>query len=171
MSTTHSDEYDAVIDALHVQYTPKMQAVLGEVRAIFVDQIGWWAGDTYDMDDEEYVWTFQAAPTEFGKGDDPAIDVSITLGEAVVFGDGESNPFGVSFRLDIVGYGGRIIGGIAPYNYTEDCWVDGTDADAVAARWQLIQDANLTEIPALTSVAEEIVSISLHVLPCRGNPG
>lgn len=149
------DEYDKVIDAIYAEYAPKMQAVLDNVRSLLVNEMGWWAGDSYDLSDEEYEWRFSAAPTEANQGDDPAIDVSLTLGEARVFGDEDRAPFGVSFRLDIVGYGGRIIGGFAPYNYTDQCWVDGSDADAVAERWQLVEDADLSSIPALINEYRE----------------
>ena len=66
------------------------------------------------------------------------VDVSITTLESEV-NDGEEN--GLNFSLDVVGWGGTMIGGMTPFNYSDRVWVARDDADAVEERWNLFQGA------------------------------
>jgi hypothetical protein len=66
---------------------------------------------------------------------------------------------GLTFRLDVVEYGGRIICGYTPYNYTEKCWVDANDAEAVKTRWnELIPEGNQHVDPG-EHLAQEVAYI------------
>lgn len=56
---------------------------------------------------------------------------------------------GVNFGLDIVEYGGIILGGLAPFNYSPEVWVDSRNPDAVLARWHVFEDADISDIPDL----------------------
>lgn len=149
------EDYDTVIDAIHEDFEPRAMNRLHDIKVFLHNVFGWESTNTYDMDDEEYQWHFTTGEhltLENGDASETGIDVSLTLGEAIVFGDGGVDgefPYGVSFRLDFVGYGGQIIGGIAPYNYTPECWVDGKDRSAVEERFALVESASLHELPNL----------------------
>lgn len=135
------DDYHDVMDAIKARYEVRVLAKLTEIREFIEANQGHDCGDVFSIDDEEYDWRFMV------EQDTPhAYDVSITQGEAVVFGD---EAYGVSWRIDFVGESGRIIGGFAPYNYTSSCWVDAKDPDAVEVRFQAIEAASLHDLPIL----------------------
>ena len=46
---------------------------------------------------------------------------------------------GVNFSCDISGWGGVIIGGFTPHNYTDECWVSRRDPEAIAERWRVFK--------------------------------
>ena len=75
------------------------------------------------------------------------VDITFTIAEAEYWDDPD-NRFGVNFMLDIVECGGRILGGHCPYNYTKEVWVDRRNANAVEARFQMM------EAPSLDSIVE-----------------
>ncbi len=50
-------------------------------------------------------------------------------------------------------YGGRIIGGFCPYNYSEDVWVKASDRTAVYERFELFK--NGCDPLAVVSLIEE----------------
>lgn len=80
--------------------------------------------------------------SEIFKGGDDEFRMSLDLrrGEVTVLGmdfillDADVNGAdeGVGIKLDLIGYGGLMLGGYAPYNYTADAFT--TDLDEVAAR-------------------------------------
>ena len=100
--------------------------------------------DPFEMDCDSYSWQMLVTHDEWFPEVEQGVDVSI---EIVDSHDYEGFDGGYTFCLDIVEYGGRILGGCAPYNYTEKCWVktlpeiwerweelrNAIDADAVAA--------------------------------------
>ena len=59
--------------------------------------------------------------------------------------DGKEN--GVNFAVDIVSYGGHVIGGLTPYNYTADVWVSRDNPEAIDERFSLMQQADVSGIP------------------------
>lgn len=116
-------------------YGPKIEAILGEIQAA-VNATGMSACDPFDMHDDEWRWDI-AVYRDANQDGEPFCDVYITIIESEI-NDGEKD--GINFMLDAVEYGGRIIGGLCPYNYTEDIWVSRRDPEAVAERWRLFED-------------------------------
>jgi hypothetical protein len=57
--------------------------------------------------------------------------------------------------VDIVEYSGAIIGGLCPYNYTDQVWVTLDDIAAIDRRFDLMMDADTSEIPALIKAHKE----------------
>lgn len=90
------------------------------------------------MDGDLYKWSMIASRPGCGD-DEKRLDISISLVEQQEFeGEGE----GITFRWDMIEWGGAILGEIAPYNYTSDVWVDSTDEQAVEVRFGLIEQAD-----------------------------
>lgn len=89
-----------------------------------------------DMTDEEYSYSVLVYPegAEYSDG----VDVGITLLESAVNGN---DPGGVNFGLRVVSYGGHVLGGLVPYNYTPDVWVSEADENAVEERWNVFSHA------------------------------
>lgn len=101
-----------------------------------------------DMTDEEHRWSVLVR--QVGGDEEDGVDVTVTVLESEVRGDEEG---GVNFGLDVVSYGGAIVGGFVPYNYTPDVWVDAADSDAVEARWRLF-DGGLDPSAVVDSIQE-----------------
>lgn len=106
-------------------------------------------GGPYDLSDEEYKWSILVYP---GEEQEVGADVTITIAESVAHDGIET---GINFMSDIVGYGGSIIGGIAPYNYTPEVWVDIDDDEAIEERWKIFSNA-FNAVAAVDSVAAHI---------------
>lgn len=53
---------------------------------------------------------------------------------------------GVNFSIHCSTRGGRIVGGLTPYNYGPECWVPRRDADAVEERFELLEQADHYEL-------------------------
>jgi hypothetical protein len=77
---------------------------------------------------------------------DENVDISFKLCESEEC-DGEEG--GVNFALDIVEVSGRIIGGLTPYNYSDSCWVNRKDKQAVEERFRILEQADENDIPLL----------------------
>jgi hypothetical protein len=74
------------------------------------------------------------------------IDITIQICESPEY---DGTFAGITFRLDIVEFGGRILGEFSPYNWTEQVWVSITDREAIETRFRLLEDANISTIPDL----------------------
>jgi hypothetical protein len=71
--------------------------------------------------------------------DEHDVDIRVDMCFATSIGErGPGGKEGVQFSLMVTEYGGCIIGGRAPYNYTDQCFVDADDAAAVQKRWDLL---------------------------------
>lgn len=121
---------DTEID--HVEgYQPKMKELLEQVRTEAHER-GYDCNEPGDMSDDHYRWFVLVCPKggEYENG----VDVTVSAPESETF-DGHEG--GVNFSSDVVHYGGVILGGMCPYNYTEGCWVDRKDPEAIRERWEL----------------------------------
>lgn len=96
--------------------------------------------------DDEYRWEFAIRrDPEQGSGDGN-VEVTFRLCESEKC-DGDAG--GVNFGLDVVEWGGRILGDMCPFNYTDECWVDRADKKAVEQRFALVEGADFEKIADL----------------------
>lgn len=117
-------------------YTTKIRSLLEQVRDAAREH-GLDSSDPYDMSDAEERWALHVQPA--GSSDDEdGVEVSITVLESEQC-DGQEN--GLNFGLDVVSHGGRILGGLCPFNYTDRVWVDRDDSEAVEERWKVFANA------------------------------
>lgn len=139
-----------ITDTYEATYGPKIREILETVRAEALER-GLLCDEPCDMTDEDVRWSalVQPAGTE-PDAEGVGADVNITVAESEHW-DGHEG--GVNFILDVVGVGGEIIGGLAPYNYTDDCWVERTDEDAVETRWVIF--SNGCDADAIVDSIEE----------------
>ena len=127
-------DFDAKVKQLKVKLQPRIERVLTDIGEAFKSE-GWtWPEGICDMSDEEYSWSIQVYRPDSNDEDD-SVDVTFTICEERVH-EGGDDPQGVTFRLDVVEWGGAILGGMSPGNYTEDCWID-IDSDRLADRFEL----------------------------------
>jgi hypothetical protein len=136
-------EYSDIIEDVKKTYEDRAMAMLAEIKGL-CERAGMRVDGPHDMGTDTYEWAL-----EICRPGRDAEDVGITL-EIVEERDHEGGDgYGVSFRLDVVKYGGIVLGGYQPHNYTPEVWVDARDAAAVAARWQEFAGVDITEIPAV----------------------
>lgn len=62
--------------------------------------------------------------------------VELELANAIEY-EGEDGAFQTNFSLMVTTRDGRILAHWCPYNYTDQCWVDLRDEDALEARWSV----------------------------------
>ncbi len=128
------------------RYQDRILAVMNRIATVLQDE-GYPTEGPHFMDGDSYSWNLivhlDADPDEVGQED---IDISFKVCESEQYDVEEG---GINFALDIVEIGGRILGGLTPYNYSPKCWVDRTDAEAIEERFKIMEDADETVIPAL----------------------
>jgi hypothetical protein len=146
-----ADAYQWRMELLGMTYEPDALALLERIKEVVTDN-GFFAGEPTPMFSDDIVWLLPVRRTEEPVDDDrlaerDAIDVTVNLCEQRQFEGGEG--FGINFSIDLVEYGGRVLGGLSPYNYTPDVWVDGRDDKAVRERWEILAEAEIDKIPDL----------------------
>jgi len=86
------------------------------LREILADIQASTGGELWERRDDEYGWVLTT-------GERPnRIDVSLMLEDATDY-EGEDGAGLGAFTMTIVEEGGRILGQVTPYNYTDDVWV------------------------------------------------
>ena len=118
-------------------YNPKIQKLLEAVRAEALER-GFICDEPFEMTDDCVRWSLLVQPAGTASDAEEGVDVTITIPESEHY-DGSEN--GLNFSLDVVHYGGEILGGMTPFNYSDRVWVQRDDADAVEERWNLFQGA------------------------------
>lgn len=147
MTTTRDETYDAVFERLRDEYDPDILAFLRRCRDA-MRAAGLPAEDPVSMHDDAYRWTFRVWANDATRLEDDydrCADVTLELAEARDY-DREDG-YGFNFGLSIVAYGGEILGGFEPYNFTPEVWVDARDSEAVADRWAMFDQLDLNELP------------------------
>lgn len=121
------------------EYEPRILALLESMRGALQEEECLSVSEPSELGD--YRWSIlvqRVGATQDLHNDD--VDVSVQICESEEY-DGSEN--GVNFAVDVVTVGGAILGGLTPYNYTDQCWVSRDDSDAVAERFDCIADADL----------------------------
>jgi hypothetical protein len=107
--------------------------------------------EPFDMSCDEYQWALivrkEKRPTVDDRDyTDVDYDVTLKVCESEEY-DGTEN--GITFAVDVCTVGGRIVGGLSPYNYSDQCWVSVADADAVEERFAIIENADPADLADL----------------------
>jgi hypothetical protein len=137
-------DYSQILERVADKYKPLAMALLNKIRAILEDE-DLTVHDPWTLDGDTYQWVMVVHRHEGDHADDDGVDITVEISEERDYDDAEG--YGINFGIDIVEYGGRILGGLAPYNFTPDVWVDSRDDNAVADRWKLIEDADYSGLP------------------------
>ncbi|SRR6266571_1884201 len=138
-------DYSAAVAGLAAELAPSITALLERVRGALIEA-GYPCGEVWDMSADDYRWAFSTLNDD-GKEREGSVDIAVEIAEQRAYeGMDDETLWGVSFRIDVTGWGGVILGGFAPYNYTERCWVDLRDPSAVAERWALVDGIDATDV-------------------------
>ena len=125
------------------KYRRRIMAILERIANV-LREAGFEVEGPWDLSSDDYCWSLLADVNGM------KVDVSFKICESEQY-DGEKG--GVNFALDIVEEGGRIIGGLTPFNYSEQCWVSRKDKQAVEERFRILEQADEEEIPQLLKEA------------------
>jgi len=129
------------------KYVKRIRAILNAIKASLVEA-GFKVEGPHDMTADEYWWSLLVT---YGPGENDKADVSFRFFESQEY-DGSDE--GINFGVDIVEFGGRILGGLTPYNYTPDVWVDPNDSEGIEERFRIIEQADPDDIVPLLEQAE-----------------
>lgn len=136
-------DYNAIIEKIAEKYSPRAMALLKRIRER-LEMEGLTCHNPFKMFDDYYRWSMMVHRHEGDHADEDGVDITVEIAEERDYDDSEG--FGINFGMDIVEYGGIILGGMQPYNYTPQVWVPATDPLAVEARWMLIEDADYSHL-------------------------
>jgi hypothetical protein len=132
----HIEDEDR-IEKLARRFEPKIVRMLEEIGEAFTEN-GYLVEGPFEMTDEEPAWSINVYPPgSEASPEQDFVDVTIHIAISEVR-DGEPN--GMSFLLDTVHYGGQIIGGFAPFNYTPQVWVARDEKEEVDERWHIFDE-------------------------------
>lgn len=125
--------YHDLVDAVKVKYESRIEAFLEKVRTFLTSAGYFCTGFDEQSHFDEYRWVFI-----FTKNN-RQYDYILTIAESFAHGDEYA---GVGFHIEVAegdGNGDEICI-FKPFNWTDKCWVDVADTQAVEERWKLIED-------------------------------
>lgn len=128
------------------KYEKRILQILSDISDCLKDgDEGWKVGEAFEQHDDEYQWAILISKSDEDpmELEDDDIDIKFTILESE-HNDGEEN--GVSFAIDAVTIEGCTVGGLTPYNYTKDVWVARDDEEAIERRFQIMQQADVSEL-------------------------
>ena len=130
------------------RYESRIIAILKEIGDT-LSEAGFEVGDPFDMSDGEYRWSMlvHRPKREGATEEDRRVDISFTIAEATER-EGDDTE-GIAFMLDIVEYGGSVLGGLCPYNYTSRLWIPFENIREIADRFSMFEDAEAESVVEL----------------------
>lgn len=135
------------VEAVASQYHDRIMKILSSIREELVED-GWYVEGPFENHCDDFQWAMVSStnPQFQNELNEDDIDITFKICESEEY-DGTEG--GLNFSVNIVTVGGKIIGGITPFNYTEKCWVDINDSDAVEERFCLIEEADPNGVVSL----------------------
>ena len=118
------------------EYAPKAMALLETIAGILREEDGLEVEGPYDMSDDQWLWALSVRQSGLDN-----VDVLVEMPRAAEYADDPED--GLSFGLNVVAEGGRMLGGFQPYNFTDRVWVRASEPYAVAGRWTELEGAAL----------------------------
>jgi hypothetical protein len=141
---TYAEQVESVKD----RYAARILKVLEGIRAELQAE-GYTVDEPFDMHCDDYRWTMMVYVNSKPGDDEPTnddVDITFQIAESEQF---EGTEEGINFSIDVVEYGGRMLGGLTPYNYTGDVWVSLNDDAAIERRFSIFEQADPAEILSL----------------------
>ena len=153
-TTMNEEQYAAKVEGIMAKYEPRILEHMNTIKNV-LEHAGYAVSPPYDMHDEEFTWWMTVETKkedarerdEYGQSQDD-VDICFEIAESLA-NDGSLD--GINFILDITTVGGSMLGGLSPFNYTPEVWVDVNDEAAVEERFQIIEQADPEGIIELIS--------------------
>lgn len=115
-------------DRLATEYRPEMRR-LAQATANAFSKAGYPVQGPTEQNDNGLQFSFVV---QHGDTPEDSVDVIFTMMDGKDY-DGSENA--VNFSLELIEYGGQVVGCFIPRNYSDDCWVKADNGPAVASRW------------------------------------
>lgn len=112
------------------KYQSRVKKLMSEMRDAFTKE-GFQTTEIAFCEGDDYRWTFFVGDLEKEQG----VDISFQICESDAY---EGTNEGINFCLNLVAYGGEVVGGFTPYNYTPQVWVNPRNKIAVDERFDLM---------------------------------
>jgi hypothetical protein len=141
------------------RYQERIVATLQRVSDA-LNEAGFVATSPVDLSSDYYWWAIEVTETKEKENPDQlkldiqndserrSVDVKFEIIESEEY-DGIEN--GVNFGLDLTAWGGEMLGGLTPYNYTDGCWVDRGNEVQVERRFKILEDAEVQGVIELVT--------------------
>jgi len=150
------------------KYRKRIMAIMNKI-AEAVREAGFRIDGPDFLDGENYSWSilssFRDRPQPDGSSWDEDVNIDVNIIESEPYGEPKG---GVNFGLDIVEVGGGILGGVTPYNYTDEVWVPRRDKEAVEERFKIFEES--IDPSDVVRILEEHKEESIKAMP-RIPPG
>ncbi len=146
-------EYSTILEEVKKTYEEKALSFLRKIRDLLIADGLIVPNGPFDSSTDTCQWSLlvyrhPGDPSHSdGADDENIVDITLEIPEERDYDGGEG--YGINFGVDITEYEGRMLGGLSPYNFTPQVWVDSRDPEAVAARWRIIEDSDIESIPSL----------------------
>lgn len=140
MQTVQERERQSAVLEVYEDYRPLMETLLDRIVEALADA-GYEPSEPDLVIDEEYRWYVRVQENSADIG-----YIEAGISEQAVH-EGGTDP-GINFSIYIIGQSAVVKGQWAPYNYTDRCWVDARDAEAVRDRWELFASVEPEKIVA-----------------------
>jgi hypothetical protein len=124
------------------KYEARILTIMNKIKSELEDE-GFVVTDPYEMCDRDDEWWMRVVTGEGRTADDDLEDDDIDIRFIIATStdwDGTENV--VNFMLDVVEVSGRMLGGLIPYNYTDQVWVSRDDEEAIEERFQIMERAD-----------------------------
>jgi hypothetical protein len=136
------DRYEEIRE----QYRDRVKKVLLGLKEE-LERFSWYCSrNPYEMDAGEWAILVTRDPCHLGpQGQFDNLDVEI---KALIMNSKEwdGTRGGTAFHISVTSYGGEIVGGFAPHNYSEDVWASVEDSLAVEERMKLLEQIDPTSM-------------------------
>lgn len=139
-------EYNDVIEKIKNTYGEPIIGLLNEIKAD-LEKNGIACEQPFEMFDDEYRWVLDCYYPYAAQDNEHMIDITLEIAEQRMYEGGED--YGINFGINVVEYGGRILGQFNPFNFTGQVWVDARDSEAVLERWNFFKSFNVDAISSL----------------------
>lgn len=142
-------EYNDAVERLAKDFGDRALKLLREIAELLTSEGFTLVHEPSEMFGDDYRWSMVVRrPDAPEASEDDLVDLTVELAEADEY-EGDDARGGINWGLDIVEYGGRILGGLTPFNYTDKCWVPMGHSGAVEERFAILEAADISDIPSL----------------------
>ena len=129
---------------IYKKYSLRIMSIMKRIHDVLA-AAGFMVDEPGDANSDDYRFDMMVDfEKELGKDKNVIISFEICESENC---DGSKN--GVNFAVHVVDFGGKILGGMTPYNYSKDCWVDRYDHAGIEERFTLMEQADPTTMGGL----------------------
>jgi len=135
-------------EKIKATYEDRLKNVLTGIKTE-LERFSWFCSKIYEQEDGRYAIGVSRDANHLTRDGDPDEQDVDVVAQILNSKDWDGTRGGISFNVDITSYGGEMIGGLTPYNYTDDVWVPVTDESRVECRIHLIENADPYDVVKL----------------------